>query len=87
MLYATKHNHFPSKFCSFQEQGLDNLVREQLKPFEMQSLGEFIRWVYNDIIKEEVDTIVANGFDPKKLGGPVANKARLWYINKFNAEG
>lgn len=69
------------------EQGLDNLVREQLKPFEMQSLGEFIRWVYNDIIKEEVDTIVANGFDPKKLGGPVANKARLWYINKFNAEG
>ena len=66
------------------EQGLDNLVREQLLPFEMKSLGDFLRWVYNDVLKEEMDTIVANQIDTKKLGSAVANKARPWYIKKFN---
>ena len=66
------------------EQGLDNLVREQLKPFEMKSMGDFLRWVYNDVIKEEQDTIVANGIDPKKLGGAIANVARPWYVKKLN---
>ena len=66
------------------EQGLDNLIREQLKPFEMKSLGDFIRWVYNDVVKEEADTIVANQIDTKKLGSAVANAARPWYIERFN---
>jgi hypothetical protein len=66
------------------EQGLDNLVREQLLPFEMTSMGDFIRWVYNDVLKEEMDTIVANQIDTKKLGSAVANMARPWFIQKFN---
>ena len=68
------------------EQGLQNLVREQLKPFDMTSMGDFIRWVFNDVVREEADTIVASGLDPKKLGGPIANKARPWYINKLNSQ-
>lgn len=67
------------------EQGLNNLLNEQQKPFEMQSLGDFIRWVVNDILKEEMDTITENGFDPKKLGGPISNKARKWYITRMNS--
>jgi len=66
------------------EQGLDNLVREQLLPFEMKSMGDFIRWVYNDVLKEEMDTIVASQIDPKKLGSAIANEARPWFIKKFN---
>jgi hypothetical protein len=66
------------------EQGLDNLVREQLKPVEMTSMGDFIRWVFNDVLKEEQDTIVASGIDPKKLGGPIANAARPWFVKKVN---
>ena len=67
------------------EQGLQNLVNEQLKPFDMTSMGDFIRWVFNDVVREEQDVIVASGLDPKKLGGPIANKARPWYINKLNS--
>lgn len=67
------------------EQGVDNLVREQLKPLDMTSMGDFIRWVYNDVVKEETDTIVVSGFDPKKLGGPIANKARPWFIKRINS--
>lgn len=65
-------------------QGLQNLVREQQKPFEMTSMGDFIRWVFNDVVKEESDTLVASQLDPKKIGGPVATKARKWFIKKFN---
>lgn len=66
------------------EQGLDNLVREQLKPVEMTSMGDFIRWVFNDVLKEEQDTIVASGIDPKKIGSAVANVARPWFVKKVN---
>lgn len=67
------------------EQGLQNLVSEQLKPFATASVGDFIRWVYADIIKEESDTITASGFDPKKLGGPIANASKKWFFDKLNA--
>lgn len=67
------------------EQGLQNLVGEQLKPFEMSSVGDFIRWVHGDIMKEESDTIAVNGFDPKKLGGPIAQACKRWYIAKLDA--
>lgn len=69
------------------EQGLQNLVNEQLKPFDMTSMGDYIRWVFNDVMKEEADTVIANQLDVKKLGGPIANKARKWYIEKFNSKG
>jgi hypothetical protein len=65
-------------------QGAQNLVREQGLAFEMANMGPFIKWVYGDVIKEETDTIVANQLDPKKLGGPIANKARSWFVTKFN---
>ena len=48
------------------EQGLKNIVNEQKKTFEMGSIGDFIRWVYNDIIKEESDVIEQNLIDKKK---------------------
>ena len=35
-------------------------------------------------MKEEMDIIVASQIDPKKLGGPVANIARPWFIKKVN---
>jgi len=66
------------------EWALDNMIREKLLPFEMKSMGDFIRIVYNDVIKEESDLIVENQIDTKKLGSAVANKARPWFIKKFN---
>ena len=68
------------------EQGLQNLLNEQKKPFAMTSMGDFIRWVHADVLKEESDTIMANGIESKKLGGPIALTARRWFINKLNSE-
>jgi len=69
------------------EQGLQNLVNEQLKPFDMTSMGDFIRWVHTDIVKEESDVIAASGLDPKKVGGPIAKAARSWYVKRYNNVG
>lgn len=68
------------------EQGLHNLVNEQGKPFAMTSIGDFLRWVHGDVMKEEGDTLEASGLEPKKLGGPIAQVAKRWYIDRLNAE-
>lgn len=65
------------------EQAYDYLV-EMGRPLDMTSTGEFIRWVYNDLIKEESDTMQASGIDPRKLGSAVSNKARPWFFGKVN---
>jgi len=66
------------------EQGLQNLTNEMLKPFEMQSIGDFLRWIFADIMKEEADTIEASGFNQKSLGGPIAKAAKRWYMERLN---
>ena len=68
------------------EQGLHHLRYIDHKPFELTSMGDFIRWVYTDIIKEESETIAANGLDVKKLGVPIALKSRYWFFAKMEAE-
>jgi hypothetical protein len=66
------------------EQGLHNLIDEQMKPFAMTSMGDFIRWVYQDVLKEEADTLQASGIDYKKLGSPIALAAKCWFLIKLN---
>lgn len=68
------------------EQGLDHILREQQLSFEMTSIGDFIRWVFNDVKKEEMDTIVENDLDPKKLGGPIAKASKEWFIARLNKD-
>jgi hypothetical protein len=68
------------------EQGLNNLIREQMKPFDMTSMGDFIRWIHGDVMKEEADTLQASGIDAKKLGGPLAQAAKRWYVERLNQE-
>jgi hypothetical protein len=60
-------------------------LKEANKPLDRTSLGEFIRWIVNDIIKEESDTILKNGLNTKEIGGPIAAKAKEWFFkNEHN---
>jgi len=68
------------------EHALQHLTAELQKPFEMPSMGDFLRLVFNDILKEEADTIAASGFDTKKLGGPISLAAKRWFIARLNGE-
>jgi CxxC motif-containing protein len=59
-------------------------LKENNKPVDQTSTGDYLRWVITDVIKEEQDTIVTNQLDPKKIGGILNSKARVWYFNQLN---
>ena len=66
------------------KQSIDKLKEAGL-PLTRASLGEYIRWIVNDIAKEEIDTILANGFEVKNLGKPISDRARTWFFkNEMN---
>lgn len=66
------------------KQGVDKLI-EMGKEVSEKSTGDYIRWIHGDIVKEELDRIVASGFEPKDLGKPVSTKARQWFFNYINS--
>jgi hypothetical protein len=67
------------------KQGIDKLI-ELGKPVDVKSTGDYLRWVYNDVVKEEEDTIVKNGIDVKKLGKEISNKAKVFWLNYLNSD-
>lgn len=62
-------------------QGLDYL-KEQNLPLDPTSTGNFIKWVMNDVLKEESDVLLENGLDWKNVQGMIAKKAKLFYVEK-----
>ena len=62
-------------------QGVD-MVKQALNvpEIERKHIGDFIRWVFNDVKKEESDTITASGLDDKEIGGAIAKKAKEWFF-------
>lgn len=65
-------------------QGIDKM-KELGLPIEPKTTGEYLRWVYNDVVKEEADTMVANGIDQKKIGSAISAKARMFWLNYLNS--
>lgn len=59
-------------------------LREMNKPLDQTSTGDFIRWVFDDIIKEESDTMDELGLTRKDIGSTVAGHARPWFFNVIN---
>ena len=59
-------------------QGLEYL-REQQLTIEMKNVGTFLKWLGNDIIKEEKDTMQQSNIDPKDVMRGLTNKARRWF--------
>jgi hypothetical protein len=63
-------------------QGIEKL-KEAGKEISQKSTGDFLRWIVNDVIKEEQDTIVENQLDVKKINSAISNAARIWYFKNF----
>jgi hypothetical protein len=53
------------------------------KSLDMKNIGEYIKWVTSDAIKEEMDTITNSGFTPKDISKELTNKAKNWFIEKL----
>jgi hypothetical protein len=66
-------------------QGLEKM-RELQHPIDMTSTGHFIKWVMADVMKEELDTMIASLIEPKDINGPVAKKAKEFWTMAVDAE-
>ena len=64
-------------------QGIDKMKELGLS-IEAKITGDYLRWVYNDVIKEESDTMIESGIDSKKIGSAISAKARIFWFNYLN---
>jgi hypothetical protein len=60
-------------------QSIENVFPNN-EPIDIKKLGDVIRWVINDIIKEETDTMFENGLEPKEINKYVSTKVREMFF-------
>jgi len=61
-------------------QGIEWL-KEQGKELNRYSTGDYLRWLFNDILSEEADTLKQNGLISKDVGSEISKKARIWWFD------
>lgn len=61
------------------EQGLDYL-REMNLEANMKNLGTYLKWVVQDVFKEEGDVVFDLGLDEKSVKSAITQKAKQYYL-------
>lgn len=64
------------------KQGVDYLKEMELEVHQ-KSTSHYLKWIVNDVLKEENDTIVKNQLDVNKVCSELSRKARLWFFNNL----
>lgn len=64
------------------QQGIDYMNEMDIAT-DIKHTGDFIKWVVNDVHKEESDLIEAKGFDKKLVNQAVAKIAKAYYFEKL----
>lgn len=74
-------NEFAANVCTVNrlEQGIDVLKQRGIDITSMTNIGEYIKWVMGDIMKEELDTIAANNLSTRDVQGACINKIKEFY--------
>lgn len=61
------------------QQGRAYLTGQNLE-VTVENIGAFLKWVANDCLKEETDTIEGSGLAKKDVCNGISKKARTWYF-------
>ncbi|BAU40117.1 RnlB RNA ligase 2 [Ralstonia phage RSP15] len=64
------------------EQGITVLTDQGQDMTQSSNLGNLIKWVQNDIVKEEEGALIASGLSLKDIGSGVAKKVRTHFLQK-----
>ena len=64
------------------EQGI-SWLKENNKPVDKSSTADYLRWLFNDVLKEHQETILKNNIDVKKISGPISNKGREYFFKEI----
>ena len=62
-------------------QGIEQVFTIENKIPDMKQTGDFLRWIVNDVVSEEMDTLNENGLEPKEVNKHISIAARKWYFN------
>lgn len=65
------------------EQGISILRAQNVDVTDPKNMGTFLRWLANDVFKEERDTILAADLNEKDVGRAISNKGRAWVMDKY----
>lgn len=67
----------PARF----EQALDFLKRTNpgVDVLDNRYIGQFLKWINEDVAKEETDTITGNGLEVKEVTKAVGDLAKVWF--------
>ena len=76
-------DEFVEKTCTENRlrQGLDKLKEMGLEQTS-QNTGAFLKWVMNDCIVENLETLSESGLTTRDVSGKLAAKARLFYLSQ-----
>jgi hypothetical protein len=66
-------------------QAWDHLVTNGF-PLAKASTGEFVKWMVNDILVEEVGMLRESGIEPGEVKGPIGKAASSWFFRRLNQE-
>lgn len=66
------------------EQGFE-YFQEMNIPVERKNIPVYIKWVIGDVVAEELNTIVENGFEVKDVSSEISKKARDAFFAKENS--
>lgn len=67
------------------EQGF-NWLKENGKNQDQSGTGDFIRWIFNDVVKECSPEMEASNIQEKNLGKLLSGPAKKWYFARLNKE-
>jgi len=62
-------------------QGIEALKADG-KRIEMESTGDYLRWVFDDIIAEESELLESSGLEKKDIGKAISERARAFWFNE-----
>ena len=64
------------------EQGM-SIMRFNNVEVSRRNVLHFINWVLDDIIKEELDTLIKNNLTPRDVSSAISNKAKEYYFKNI----
>lgn len=67
------------------EQGIEYL-KEMGLPVSQQSTGEFIKWVNNDVLAEEQETIAKSGYEFKAIARYLSQNSKHWFFTYLQGQ-
>ncbi len=67
-------------------QAVEQVFTVESKEPVIQGMGDFLRWLVNDIAKEEMDVMSENGLEPKDVNKHISTKARQWFMAYLDQE-